>query len=72
MSGMDGIQLAYCIKEESPFTQVVLLMTGHGDVSMAVGNLRAGAFSFFSKPLNLDEVTEAPVAEKYKETTNLL
>ena len=28
MSGMDGIQLAYCIKEESPFTQV-LLMTGH-------------------------------------------
>jgi CheY-like chemotaxis protein len=28
MSGMDGIQLAYCIKEESPFTQVVL-MTGH-------------------------------------------
>ena len=28
MSGMDGIQLAYCIKEESPSTQVVL-MTGH-------------------------------------------
>ena len=25
---MDGIQLAYCIKEESPSTQVVL-MTGH-------------------------------------------
>ena len=28
MSGMDGIQLAYCIKEVSPSTQVVL-MTGH-------------------------------------------
>ena len=28
MSGMDGIQLAYCIKEQSPSTQVVL-MTGH-------------------------------------------
>jgi len=28
MSGMDGIQLAYCIKEQSPSTQIVL-MTGH-------------------------------------------
>ena len=28
MSGMDGIQLAYCIKEESPST-LVMLMTGH-------------------------------------------
>ena len=36
----------------------LLLMTGHGDVPMAVGNLRAGAFAFFSKPLNLPEVVE--------------
>ena len=28
MSGMDGINLAYCIKEKSPSTQVIL-MTGH-------------------------------------------
>jgi DNA-binding NtrC family response regulator len=28
MSGMDGINLAYCIKEKSPPTQVIL-MTGH-------------------------------------------
>ena len=36
----------------------VLLMTGHGDVSMAVGNLKAGAFSFLSKPLDLEETVE--------------
>ena len=29
----------------------LLLMTGHGDVPMAVGNLRAGAFAFFSETL---------------------
>ncbi len=33
----------------------VILMTGHGDIPMAVRTLKFGAYGFFTKPLQLDE-----------------
>jgi len=33
----------------------VILITGHGDVPMAVRALKKGAYGFFTKPLQLDE-----------------
>jgi two-component system response regulator DctR len=34
----------------------VIFLTGHGDVPLAVGTLKKGAFDFFEKPLNDNEL----------------
>jgi len=62
MPGMSGLELherlqtqGYCIP--------VILLTGHGDVPMAVRAMRRGAFDFVQKPFNdqylLDRIHEA-------------
>lgn len=37
----------------------IIVMTGHADVRMAVRALKAGAFDFFEKPINNQELIEA-------------
>ncbi|NVO29419.1 sigma-54-dependent Fis family transcriptional regulator [Donghicola sp. C2-DW-16] len=49
MPGIDGIELAKRIRAIDPELPVVLL-TGHGDVEMAVQALRDGVYDFMTKP----------------------
>lgn len=51
MSGMSGLD---CFDQllERESTLPVIFLTGHGDVPLAVATLKKGAFDFFEKPLN--------------------
>jgi two-component system response regulator FixJ len=51
MPGMDGIELLTEAKRIAPWLPV-LVITGYGDVPMAVRALKAGALDFIEKPLN--------------------
>lgn len=50
---MDGIELLKKIKEESPDTEVIML-TGHGDLTLAILSLQFEAADFVTKPINDD------------------
>ena len=49
MPGMDGLQLLERLQAQDPELPVILL-TGHGDVPMAVDAMRSGAYDFLEKP----------------------
>nr|WP_314478453.1 sigma-54 dependent transcriptional regulator [uncultured Pseudomonas sp.] len=49
MPGMDGLQLLERLQANDPDLPVILL-TGHGDVPMAVEAMRSGAYDFLEKP----------------------
>jgi len=53
MPGIDGIELLSQIKEENPDTQVVMI-TGHGDMELAIKSLQHEAIDFITKPINVD------------------
>ena len=56
MPGMDGFQVLRKIKEESPDTEVIMI-TGHGDIDLAIQSLKFDATDFVTKPIN-DESLE--------------
>ncbi|WP_347139690.1 sigma-54 dependent transcriptional regulator [Paracoccus sp. SSK6] len=58
MPGMDGLQLFQRLHTIDPDLPVILL-TGHGDVPMAVAALKAGAYDFLTKPLGRDVLLAA-------------
>lgn len=58
MPGMDGLQLFQRLHAIDPDLPVILL-TGHGDVPMAVGALKAGAYDFLTKPVSRDVLLAA-------------
>ena len=51
MPGMDGFAVLKYVTELDPDLPVILI-TGHGDVSMAVEAMRQGAYDFIEKPLS--------------------
>ena len=55
MSGMTGLD---CFDRlcQLGSTLPVIFLTGHGDVPLAVATLKKGAFDFFEKPLNDNEL----------------
>ncbi len=53
MPGMDGLELLRRIKAISPETEVILV-TGHGDLDMAVAGLKLDACDFIAKPVGPD------------------
>ncbi|QQA41352.1 sigma-54-dependent transcriptional regulator [Pelagovum pacificum] len=57
MPGMDGMQFLKKIKGVDS-TLPVIMITGHGDVPMAVEAMRIGAYDFLEKPFNPDRMTE--------------
>jgi FixJ family two-component response regulator len=53
MPGMSGHELSRRLRALEPQLPVILL-TGHGDISTAVSEMKQGAFDFFAKPVNRD------------------
>lgn len=49
MADMDGLTLFRHVRRLDPEIPVILI-TGHGDIEMAVGAMREGAYDFLSKP----------------------
>ncbi|PIE15741.1 MAG: DNA-binding response regulator [Rhodobacterales bacterium] len=57
MPGMDGMQFLKRLMSIDS-TLPVIMITGHGDVPMAVEAMRVGAYDFLEKPFNPDKMTE--------------
>ena len=51
MPGMSGLD-CFDALDERQSTLPVIFLTGHGDVPLAVATLKKGAFDFFEKPFN--------------------
>lgn len=49
MPGMDGLEVQKALQDKG-VTLPVIIMTGHGDVSLAVEAMKAGAVDFIEKP----------------------
>ena len=53
MSGLDWLNEIQALDRELP----VILVTGHGDIAMAVQAIRDGAYDFVAKPFSADHLT---------------
>jgi two-component system, NtrC family, C4-dicarboxylate transport response regulator DctD len=58
LPGMSGLDLLQFIQTHAADVAVILI-TGHGDISMAVQAMRAGAYDFIEKPFSSDRLVEA-------------
>ena len=56
MPEMDGIELLRRLKKVNPDTEVIMI-TGHGDMDLAIKSVKYEATDFVTKPIN-DEVLE--------------
>ena len=55
MPGLDGLEVQRRLNDRSEMLPVVIL-TGHGDIPMAVRAIRAGAVDFLEKPVGGDQL----------------
>ncbi|MCC9621487.1 sigma-54 dependent transcriptional regulator [Thalassospira sp. MA62] len=58
MPGMDGIAFTKSVLATDPAIPVIL-MTGHGDVPMAVDAMKSGAYDFVEKPFEPKDIIES-------------
>lgn len=58
MPGMDGLEVQAELTRRGVQLPVIVL-TGHGDVELAVRAMKAGAVDFLEKPYKAEELTEA-------------
>ncbi|HLF29821.1 MAG TPA: response regulator [Xanthomonadales bacterium] len=57
MPGMDGLGLfQHLLRERAQYP--VIFITGHGDIPLAVGAIKQGAFDFLTKPFREGELLE--------------
>ena len=63
MPGMDGMALLRRLQAIDPGLPVIL-MTGHGDVPMAVEAMRIGAFDFVEKPFDPERLADSPARRR--------
>ena len=61
MPGRDGFDMLARVREVDDGVPVIVI-TGHGDVPMAVQAMRAGAFDFLQKPCSGDELSASVAA----------
>src|SRR5678816_1152265 len=52
MPGMSGIDLCVTLRERHP-DLLPIIITGHDDLETAIAAIRAGAFDFITKPLQI-------------------
>ncbi|SDV47443.1 sigma-54-dependent transcriptional regulator [Chitinasiproducens palmae] len=58
LPGIDGFALLDRARERDPDLPVILI-TGHGDVAMAVSAMKGGAYDFIEKPFSSERLREA-------------
>ena len=61
MPGTDGLALLQSVQDTHPNLPVII-MTGHGDIPMAVEAIKLGAFHFLEKPLDPEQLGKAIAA----------
>jgi DNA-binding NtrC family response regulator len=57
MPGLDGISTLKWIKQLHPLTEVIML-TGHATVESAIEGLKAGAYDYLTKPVDIHVLVE--------------
>ena len=54
-SNMDGIDILSAVKRDNPGVPVVII-SGHGNIEIAVAAIKQGAFDFIEKPFNIEQL----------------
>ena len=67
-SKMDGIDILKQTKRDNPAIPVIII-SGHGNVEIAVAAVKQGAYDFIEKPFNIDQLMV--VVERGLETSHL-
>ena len=55
MPGMDGLEVLAGLTEQCPEVPVIMI-SGHGNIDTAVEAIKAGAYDFIQKPLDLNRL----------------
>jgi two-component system nitrogen regulation response regulator NtrX len=67
-SRMDGIDILKTVKREHPDIPIVII-SGHGNIEIAVAAIKQGAYDFIEKPFNIDQLMV--VIKRAMETSRL-
>lgn len=54
-SRMDGIDILKTVKRDNPDIPIIII-SGHGNIEIAVAAIKQGAYDFISKPFNIDQL----------------
>lgn len=54
-SRMDGIDILKTVKRDNPDIPIVII-SGHGNIEIAVAAIKQGAYDFIEKPFNIDQL----------------
>jgi len=54
-SRMDGIDILKAVKRDNPGIPIVII-SGHGNIEIAVAAIKQGAYDFIEKPFNIDQL----------------
>ncbi|MFN3642167.1 MAG: sigma-54-dependent transcriptional regulator [Gemmobacter sp.] len=67
-SRMDGIDILKAVRRDNPGVPVVII-SGHGNIEIAVAAIKQGAYDFIEKPFNIDQLMV--VVSRAMETSRL-
>ncbi|MEM9716496.1 MAG: sigma-54 dependent transcriptional regulator, partial [Pseudomonadota bacterium] len=54
-SRLDGIEILKTVKRDNPGIPIVII-SGHGNIELAVAAIKQGAYDFIEKPFNIDQL----------------